>query len=275
MKVLFITWSGHNYARDRLQNLKNFHEKLGHKTQWTNFYADDFDSHLEENGLAYMWNGQYPVCQPIKKKLESLNIKIVYVEVAWFPQDNYLYFDHHGTNSECSLLTDDLSWLTDNDYVNLDQLKKHYSGGLEWKMGNYVFVPLQLERDMAVVKGSPFKRMSDFIAHCNTHFKDQNVVFRKHPKDNNNYHINNDGNGDLKTIILNSKLVYGINSTVTLESALMGVPTTTVGTSLLNIGKNKRDALAALVARQVPVNTLDFRAWTTRGRGLEHLLPHV
>ena len=271
MKVLFITWSGHRYARQRLQRLKDYHEDRGDQTQWTHFNASDFDEHLESGGLAYMWNGQYELCAPIKKKLTKAGMAIHYVEIAWFPQDEYLYFDSSGTNSDCSLFQDELDWLTVEDYQVLNRFAAAYRQGAQWFEGDYIFVPLQLSHDMQVRHGGTFQNMSEFITHVRHQFPEQRVIFRKHPKDGGTYDIGDDGSGDLRDLLLNCKAVYGINSTVTLEAALMGVPVTVIGKSLLNIGESRKQALAALLARQVPVNATDFSPWTRTGRGLEHL----
>jgi hypothetical protein len=270
-KVLFVTWAGHKYARDRLAKLKLLHERLGHITGWTHFYALDLEEQIKGASLAYVWNGAYDCALPLVKKLRNEGAVVIFTELAWFPQSQFLYFDTQGTNAQCSLHQDDLSWLEEEDFDNLRRFSQQYRGARQWQQGEYIFVPLQLSSDMQIKYGESFEDMRQFIHHVRQKFAGSEIIFRKHPKDENSYDIDERGGGNLFDLMLNCKMVYGLNSTVTLESALVDVPTMAIARSFLNIGPDRRHALAALVARQVPISTVDFEPWAKRGRGLEHL----
>ena len=188
----------------------------------------------------------------------------------WFPQREFIYFDPRGTNGNSSLFTDPLDWLEDEDFARLAEAREQYRDGHEIADKGYVLIPLQLEEDTQIRFWSPFPTMEAFIAHCRRAFQGRKVIFRKHPKDKRNYEcLTQESNGDLKKLICGASLVYGINSTVLLEAALIGKPVVTVGKSLLSIGPSRDHALAALLARQVPVGESDLSPWFDRGRGLD------
>jgi hypothetical protein len=275
MKVLFITWAGHAFARSRLARLKQFHHDRGDNVGWTNFSARDLPQQLDGCELAYVWNGAYNHIQrTVIEPLKQSGCKIVFVEIAWFPQGEFLYFDKSGTNGNCSLFDDDLSWLEDFDFRRLDVFSEMYRGGRSLESKGYIFAPLQLSSDTQITHWSPYKRMDDFIDHCREKFRGMEIIFRKHPKDRGSYArkgIGSEGEGDLRDLICGAELVYGINSTVILEAALIGKPVAAIGKCLINIGDERRRSLAALLARQVPISATDFGPWIRPGRGLEHL----
>jgi hypothetical protein len=185
-----------------------------------------------------------------------------------------LYFDECGTNGYSELISSSLDWLTPSDFEALDSFAKSYRKNYTITNGGYIFAPLQLPKDTQISLFSPYKWMGDFIRHTRWVFRGKKIIFRKHPLDSKNYddlNIGTDGEGDLMSLICNADMVYGINSTVLLEAALIGKPVTAIGTSFLNMGPSKRHALAALVARQVPCSVTDFTPWMKPGRGMNYL----
>jgi hypothetical protein len=58
--------------------------------------------------------------------------------------------------------------------------------------------------------------------------------------------------------------VVGINSTCLLESVLLGAPTEALGNGFLKAHAGREElVLAALVDKQVPVNTTDIDYWVS------------
>ena len=226
---------------------------------------------------AYFWNGEYSFLRKIKQHLLSADVEVFNCEVAWFPQSKYIYVDRSGTNGNSSLFYDDLSWLDEDDYKKLRAMRDLYRGGIEPTDEGYIFVPLQLPYDTAITKWSPLRWVGDIVRRAQITFPDKDIIFRKHPKDHKKY---NDlgicdslkkGEGDLKTLIMGSSLVWGMNSTVLLEAALMGKKVVTCGKSLLHIGQSRDEALAALLASQIGMEQRDLTPWMRSGRCLEHL----
>lgn len=276
LKIAIVTWSGHHWALKRMNNLAAFHSRLGHRIFYKTFSDADLANQLKDFDLVYVWNGSYPkVRKELVEPLYKNGTRIVFVELGWFPQAEYVYFDQSGTNAYSELISSSLDWLDEADFAELDRTAKAYRGSRTITEGGYVFVPLQLPHDTQVALFSPYKWMGEFVRHVRWVFRGKRIIFRRHPKDPKTYadlNLGKDGEGDLMDLICNADLVYGLNSTVLLEAALLGKQVTAIGASFLNMGPSRRHALAALVARQVHWRETDFLPWTRPGRGMEHLL---
>lgn len=279
MRVGIVTWSGHEWALDKLRGVDAFHRNRGDSVEYRTLSENGLARILSKKDVVYIWNGAYPcIRDSVPRELEDAGVRVIYVEIGWFPQDEFLYFDPRGTNAYSDLMRSPLDWLEPGDFLRLDEMSESYREGRPLEKKGYVFAPLQLSVDTQVALWSPFKYMGDFIRHTRWVFRDKKVIFRRHPKDEKTYAdlgIGREGEGDLKDLICGADLVYGINSTVLLEAALMGKDVVATGTSFLNMGPSRRHALAALVARQVPSGEADLTPWIRPGRGLEHLIPYV
>ena len=276
MKVAFASWNAPKSFHARaVKPVFDWHKSQGHKVRFAN-YGGGVNPRIEGWDLVYFWNGEYGFLGAPKKRLHDSGGKSVNVEVGWFPQSKNTYYDWRGTNGNCSLRYDSLDWLEPEDYDNLDALAESYREGLTPTKEGYVLVPLQLNWDTAIQKWSPLKRMGDVIRMARKMFPHKEILFRRHPKDKHDYAdlINDITLGEkrpLKELIMGADLVWGMNSTVLTEAALMGKEVKACGVSLLHSGTCQREALAALVARQIPKDTTDVTPWMRRGRGLEHL----
>lgn len=279
--VRFLTW-GKQY-NEFYKPLMDAHRKMGHKVDLLWYNNWNLAKLQKANpDIVYFWNGEYSFLKRAKNWCSDNNIPSFCLELAWFPQGKSIYCDYHGTNGRCSLHFDDLSWLERDDYTRLFLKREEYRDGLSEWSGKYVLVPLQLTHDTTMQHWSPLKANAKVIATALRMFPDKKVVFRKHPKDKKKYHdLEREHNikvdwefghsRPLKEMILGADLVWGMNSTVLSEAALMGKPVIAAGRSFLNIGQNREQALAAMVAREIPIDTEDVTPWTRRGRGLEHL----
>ena len=276
MKVAFASWNApKSFHATAVKPVFEWHAARGHDVKYAN-YGKGFDARIKDQDLVYFWNGEYSWLKDSKRKLHDRGGKSINVEVAWFPQSKNTYYDWRGTNGNCSLRYDSLDWLEQKDYDNLDILAESYRDGLQPTKEGYVLVPLQLSKDTAIQKWSPLKRMGDVIRMARKMFPHKEILFRRHPKDKHDYAdlINDISLGEsrpLKELIMGADLVWGMNSTVLTEAALMGKDVKACGVSLLHNGTCQRDALAALVARQIPKSATDITPWIRRGRGLEHL----
>jgi hypothetical protein len=276
MKVAFALWNApKSFHANAVRPVFEWHQKQGHDVRYVS-YGDGLEHRLRDTDLVYLWNGEYEWLWGVKESIRRRGGKTINIEVAWFPQDENTYYDWRGTNGNCSLRFDSLDWLEPADYDNLDALSEKYREGLTPTEEGYVLVPLQLAKDTAVQKWSPLKRMGGVIRMARKMFPHKEILFRRHPLDGHDYadlidDITLGEKRPLKELIMGADLVWGMNSTVLTEAALMGKKVQACGTSLLHIGSNQRDALAALVARQIPMDVSDVTPWIRRGRGLEHL----
>lgn len=281
MKICFSSWNPRKgFFSNAVSPLVEHHRAKGDEIFFRDYHGWRTSKLSEIEGLdrVYMWNAEYHFLKGAIRYCEKEGIPINPCEVAWFPQSEKIYVDSRGTNGNSDLFFDDLSWLTDADYKKMYALREQYRDGIEEKDKGYVFVPLQLSQDTAIQKWSPLKTMGDVVRMALKTFPDRKIIFRKHPKDPKNFEdlgitdsLKEGNSGDMKTLIMESSLVWGANSTVLTEAALMGKPVINFGKSLLNIGQSRDQALAALVAREIPMDTRDLTPWMSRGRSLEHL----
>jgi len=273
--VLIVAWA--EGLAHFTPGLAAYHRKQGHAVKAVQFKQLELAAEVGKHDIVYLWNGALPTMRAMAAAFRETGARVVFCEAGWFPQRKYFYMDAAGAKGNSSLFLDPLDWLTDQDFARLEAVRRAYRGGRELSSGGYVLVPLQLAHDTQIQFWSPFATMAEFIEHCREVFRGRKVIFRKHPRDGTNYgEATADGGGDLKDLICGADLVYGINSTVLLEAALIGKPVVAVGKSLLSIGPSREHALAALLARQVPVGKADLRRWMGKGSGLDHYeLPSI
>lgn len=277
-RIILCPWFKHKCSTKGLDVVRGFHESQGETVD--RVHLNNTDNIVQEvrkdpPRFLYIWNGEYAACDKVKQVCAEVGTTMIFCELAWFPQGDFIYFDQEGTNGRSSLFTHPLNWLEDEDFDNMHILAENYKQGKKVKEGDYVLVPLQLPGDTSLKLGSPYKWMGKFIQDTRRRLAGERLIFRIHPKDKKTYRdlgVDDSGAGDKLDMILGSKYVYGINSTLLLESSLLGKPVTAIGKCFLSIGEGREEALAALVARQIPYKTCsDITPWIRRGRGLEHL----
>ena len=279
MRVAFCLW-GRHFFKNADSPLTEHYKENDHEVVYLDYHNWHLNKIKKVDRLdrIYFWNGEYSFLKEAKQYCQSMGIGIYNCEVAWFPQTDYIYVDKFGTNGNSSLFFDDLSWLDEKDYENLEVMRSLYCEGLKASDKGYVFVPLQLADDTSITSWSPLRWVGDVVRRAQQMFPDKEIIFRKHPKDKKTYKdlgicesLKKGEDADLKELIMGSSLVWGMNSTVLIEAALMGKKVITCGKSFLNIGQSREEALAALVASQINVGQRDLSFWMRSGRSLEHL----
>ena len=219
---------------------------------------------IKDASMVFVWNGVHDIYKPAIQACDELNIPYNILEVGWFPQKRFYFVDPTGINCRSSIVNDDLSWVGDKQFEKLAELRSDYLQGRIWKGGDYVLVPLQLEHDMNWVLDSPCKKMQGFIDHVEERFAGRKIVFKRHPLDGRTYRSNSEivTKGDFLDMAQDAALVYGVNSTCLLESALMGVPVKSIGGGYLKAHENDTERLlAALADKQIPVGETDLDYW--------------
>jgi hypothetical protein len=187
------------------------------------------------------------------------------LEVGYFPQKDFFTLDPKGINATSVLIEDSLDWVEAKHLEKLEVLRKSYLGEKKWRGGGgFVLVPLQLARDTNIRNNSEFETMQEFINHCESKFCDRRLIFKKHPRDEDEYSSAHEIkiHGDFLELAQEAELVYGINSTCLLESSLLGVPTESIGDGFLKAHPGKQELLlAALVDKQIPVTATNLAYW--------------
>jgi hypothetical protein len=218
--------------------------------------------------FVMIWNGEMESTSHIKHLCRKLNIPHRIVEVGWFPQRSNYFVDTMGINGHGSLMSDDLSWITDAHIKSLEDFKKKYIGGKPWVGGENILCPLQLEGDTNILKFSPFKKMQALINYVERIYPEDKIIFKGHPLDPNSIKVTCSAKnkvtstGNFLDIARYSKRVIGINSTCLLESLMLGAPTTSLGIGYVNSHTDRVDKLlAALIDKQIPVGSDKLDKW--------------
>jgi hypothetical protein len=283
MDILFVTWPGHTYARTALRGVIKWHEAKGHCCRFSNFRVSNQRAHFGSPDLAYIWNGEYPEVRGVVDYLREHAGKIKYMELAWFTQGRFLYFDDMGTNGNCSLFHDSLDWITCEHISAIKTHREEFYQGRYWEPEGdaQVLVPLQINTDTQIVcfgNGWHNQRLIDYAAE-----KFEKFTIRPHPKDTQFPHYRIPPNALVETsrdktlidALTGALKVVGINSTTLLEAALLGAPVECLGKSFLNHPAGREKILGALLARQIPMGKSDLDDWAQPHLGLSYtgLLP--
>jgi len=220
---------------------------------------------LDNCDLFMCWNGQEKCHGPIIREVKERGIKILYIECAFFPQSKFYYVDKLGINATASIMNDDFSYISSEHIEKLNKFRHEYLGDRKWSSsGEYILCPLQLDHDTNVINNSPYN-IQEFINHVDSTFPCEKVLYKSHPlMPHLRYNTKNEiiRNGNFLDLVQNAKLVYGINSTCLLESALMKVPTVAIGNCWLRQHKgNEEKLLAKIVDMQIPVSETNLDYW--------------
>ncbi|MBD3407261.1 MAG: hypothetical protein GF411_14165 [Candidatus Lokiarchaeota archaeon] len=224
----------------------------------------DMAERASKSDIVIIWNGEEECYLPTKLVCKENNIPCYIAEVGYFPQHKFFILDTVGINASSSLMNDDLSWITEKHMEKAKKRKVALMGKRKRIAGDYTFVPLQYYRDTNITHHSPFKDMFSFINHVEMKFRGDNVIFKRHPRDKTIYNSKFPvvTSGSSIDYVLRCKNVYGINSTVLFEAALFGVPVESIGDGLLRAHRGNYDKIvAALVDREIPVNTTNLDYW--------------
>lgn len=215
---------------------------------------EQLENTLQNNNFSYgfIWGGNSPADILVRELFIKYNIQPVFVELGWFPQSETIYLDFQGTNANSSIqninidnliISPELSqWMINYKQKYLSNIKEDYQK-------DYIFVPLQDERDMNIIQASPYKTMKEFVRDVVANMPEEQIIVRKHPHFMDvelDEHINviYDNNIDYFTQIYHAKAVVSINSTILLESLLFDKTIYSCGTHLasgLNIYNEVKD----------------------------------
>lgn len=196
--------------------------------------------------VMFLWNGATPAHNITRRFAAERNIPIRCAELGWFPQSTTMYFDLKGTNARSSIR--DLDLANTAVHPKLDQWLARWRTEMLVRDGwgadrppiapnNYVFVPLQDERDVNITLASPYPTMDAFVTALAKRFPNEQFVVRPHPHFRDvkltpraNVHVTSEGS--LHAWISHAEAVVGINSTALLESLAWDRPTHSVGAGI-------------------------------------------
>jgi hypothetical protein len=258
MKILFHVGVGNSdrpqrwkFVNTLFSNLARTLEDLGHhclvwyhnkaytpEVYHLNINSNDIDgSALSiavgfEPDWVFTWNGNSEGDKMIQLLFGK---KVIFGELGFFNHYSTVQFDFEGTNGASENLTEKLTPFNKEIYDSL-VLRYKKERLIE---GEFIFVPLQDEKDTNITKHSPFKRMDEllsFVEANNT--KNLPIVYKQHPKAISPL-IRKHSNcsrviGDVHHYLPYAKQVIGINSTVLLEALLYTSNVVTLGEGITN-----------------------------------------
>lgn len=273
--ILIYTRYPHHYSR-WLGNLARFFKSNGFTVQTARFSPKSqfFSSTIPKCHHVFVWNGEEACYASAKSMCREHGIPLTIAEVGYFPQSAYYILDRKGINANSELMSDRLDWVSETMLERADGFASNYLAGRRWSQhGLYILCPLQLENDTNIRMHSPFRRMQQFVEHVEGRFPGKRVLFKTHPRAPAvRLRVGKDSvivrEGNILDLAVDAEAVIGLNSTSLLETTMMGVPTTTLASGLLNHHKgNERRLLAALIDKQVPVSEENVGYWLQRYAG--------
>ena len=211
------------------------------------FYKPDY---------LFIWNGGSPGDLDVKRIALEYGVKAFFHgELAWFPQAGHCYFDKQGVNAASSFNSMEFTPLTEEEEQERERFRWNFAesvgaartipakkeSGYTGDLGvisrcfNHHLIALQDESDTNMIN-SRFSCMAEFVEEAIENIKvlygnDQEdstlpILVRPHPHQpsvvlpNQEFEIDR---GNLYESIMSSYSVHSINSTVLLESAMLGV----------------------------------------------------
>ncbi|MDD2943137.1 MAG: hypothetical protein PHC51_09255 [bacterium] len=196
-----------------------------------------------------LWSGNFHYQRGTRAAVIASGLKerLLFAEVGWFSQREYIYVDRCGVNAFSSMPGMSYPPLFSHQLVRLDQWRDRYR---MQKLGvtppsvvaRRVFLPLQIDTDTSIALSSPFKTMAAFITFLEQWIPpDYEVIVKLHPKATYAYvPVSSRANfrivagGSLEQWLASSEIVIGINSTVLLEAAVLGKRVVAFGAGLFS-----------------------------------------
>ena len=177
----------------------------------------------------YVWNGNFPYQFDFLNYAANRKVAINYMEVGWFDQENTYYTDASGVNYKSNIaktFVDSQKYYEKGALFSEEYKRTKFRG--KSTSDDYILVPLQVESDSNITLFSPFKKMEHFIQFLSGWLPPHSrVIVRAHPKSNlrkfslpSGYEWSSENN--LFEDIRRAKFVVGINSTVLLQSLVLG-----------------------------------------------------
>ncbi|XKH00011.1 hypothetical protein LG325_07780 [Marinobacter nauticus] len=206
---------------------------------------------LDEKNVTHLviWGGRTDADERIREEVGD-RVKIIYGEYGWFPQSQHCYFSPNGTNADADLWNEGLAEHKLDCRRFLSARRKLLFSMLGWRgmvsppeffqqrffnVQKKIFVPLQDEQDTNIILSSPVKTMSAFVEGLSFTYPDHEFLVRAHPR------AHYESLPELPNVEYQSPAVnpfksykeyggvLGINSTMLLQFALLGLPVAGIG----------------------------------------------
>lgn len=268
-KVVF-TAMGNNWGRRHRRAMGVFvkpYKQAGWDVVWEKFSSAQVHAEVASAQHVYIWNGADLRSRHVLVTATNSPARVFCVEHGHFPQRGHLHVAEHGLyGRHPGLKADWDKLLTQADWDMFQARRRHLQE--QWNPTRDVLVPLQVGRDVQVVKfGNGYT--NDYLAALDL---GPDKWIRHHPKNRFKHKAPNvDDRRNTMEVLQSYRRAYGINSTLLLEAALVGLDVTTLGQSYLDWSRNRDVAVAAILSCQIPRHAVNLKPWIRPCRGLEQL----
>lgn len=224
---------------------------------------------IEASQLVFIWNGNDPGGRWLARLCRSLGKDHLFVEWGLLPQAGFFHIDPGGIVGD-STLCEELDWVTEEHVAAYEAFRSAHLAARNWSYRgdpqNYVLVPLQIEHDSAVYLHSPVHTNHELLERAVREYPDREVVARPHPKQLREAvdvpGVRVERERSTMDLAQDAGLVFGMTSTVLLETAMLGAPTVAIGRCPLAChASDVNRLLAACFARQIPRSTTALDPW--------------
>lgn len=239
---------------------KNFYDALealyreeGYEVIYSPLVAHNMDAQaLAHNpDVIVIWNGYAGVYAAPVERLRRSGKKLVFHEIAWFPQNMTMYVDNggiigHALRADRILMNYDIGRWNQRRNSYLGLVYSQYTTSRQAvdcgvKAGpmqdmpekGYVLIPGQLEEDTSM-KFCQIRTMQALIDTVASHLPEERIIYRPHPVRREQAlrlppNVTKVTHTPLYPTLEGAKAVVGLNSTVLLEALLMRVPAFALG----------------------------------------------
>lgn len=204
--------------------------------------------------VAITWNGRSDIRYIFMMGARDAGVKTLYLELSPFP--NAIAVDTKGINFLNSLPRDSSFYYEYEHEHGWEHLKSYISPRVAVKTDSvrigtlnkpYIFVALQTEGDSQLVDfGGEYTTVARYLADictASSQLSDRRILVKEHPGSRNSVaHLTNNFPNveivnDLETVelIKNSDIVFTVNSSVGLESLILGKPVACSGKAFWDI----------------------------------------
>lgn len=218
---------------------------------------------------VYIWNGSGAPGLRVARYAAESGTRLFCVEHGHFPQSKFIHVAEGGLFGRHPNRWVD--WERELTQGEWEAFRKARASLERWRNpSREVLVPLQLPKDCTMRLFSN-GYTNDYLVRG---YFGRDKWIRHHPKSSFRHKWPNqvDNRPNLNEVLGTYERVTGINSTVLLEAALMGLEVTNLGQSYLDWCHHDHDvAAAAVLSNQIPINATDLTPWMRPHRGLEQL----
>jgi len=196
---------------------------------------------------------------------------VFYMEVGYLSQRSHYIVSKNGSVGGDLLKGEVVPQITSDDETYLQNFFDRYAPSAKiGDRGHQVSGFMQVAKDYAIAKHSPFVNMQEVIDEADRRWPDEKIVWKVHPLQRRVAVKTKEPIYRGATIwhhIAKSKFCIAANSTALFEAALAGRDVVALGQSPLSRPEGARAVVREVLRRQIPVGEIDIEEPLERSIG--------